>query len=118
MFDMHKLECEYGDYSNGVGCSVKVEGGEPYLLLNLEMLYKLCKEKGLCGPHGDFTYIMFRNDHFHIFIVELKSIKENSDKSLNSILDSSVEKFRNVMRSSFYRHMQLTVLKPFYPILG
>ncbi|MHA1595130.1 MAG: hypothetical protein ACTSXX_10370 [Candidatus Baldrarchaeia archaeon] len=117
---MHKLKGEYGDYYGNRGCYVKVEGGEPYLLLNMEMFHKM---KGLSGSHCDFTYITFKDEEFHIFIVELKNVERSSDESLEEILNKSVEKLRNSLEiiDEFAKqslNIRNTRTKKYYAILA
>jgi len=110
---MHRLEGEYGDYSGGAGCSVVVRGGEPYLLLNLEMLFELCK--GVHGSHSDFVYVMRdRDGTFNVFVVELKgglvrngSLAEKFRNSLNAIRDLIVKHFNISGHVNYYAVLAL-----------
>ena len=86
---MHELEGNYKDKDGD--CSVKIGGGEPYLLLNLELFHKLMGN--ITGPHCDFMYVIFKKDKFIVFIVELKNIKHI--KSLEELLDKTIQKFQN-----------------------
>ena len=88
--DMHELEGNYRDKDGD--CSVKIEGGEPYLLLNLELFQKLTDR--FKGPHCDFIYVISKEDRFIVFIVELKNIKyiESLEEEL---LDKTFQKFQN-----------------------
>lgn len=85
---MHKIN---GKYQDG-NCSVWLEGGEPYLILNLESYYRF-KSPG--GRHCDFVYILCRNNKIEIFIVELKELnkvdKENIRESIQGKFSQTFE---------------------------
>ena len=68
---MHRLK---GKYSDG-NCGVKIDGGEPYVILNLEMYHKA---NGVGGAHCDFVYITSENEEFTVLAVELKEINDKT----------------------------------------
>ena len=95
---MHRLEGYYQDASGGYGCTIKVEGGEPYILLNLE---KYWSQSRLDGEHCDFLYICEKNNKYYIFIVELKDIEDKNlieeTKKRRELQQTLKNKFRNTI---------------------
>jgi len=87
---MHKFEGEYGEND----CNVKLKGGEPYFLINLE---KYCYSNNFGGssPHCDFIYVIFDGDKIKIFIVELKNINDIQRERIEGILNEAYDKFLN-----------------------
>jgi len=90
---VHEIECTYGDYSNGRGCPVRIECGEPFLLLNLETLYEVGRSRGVSGSHPDFVYIARDKSSgtFHVYLVELKDISDR--EQLEKIFEDIYQKF-------------------------
>ncbi|ASJ08055.1 hypothetical protein A3L11_01965 [Thermococcus siculi] len=76
---MHRIKGEYSDGDCGVG----IEGGEPYVILNLEMYHKA---KSIGGAHCDFVYITFKNEEFTALVVELKEINDVTKGNLRESL--------------------------------
>lgn len=95
---MHRIK---GEYSDG-NCSAGIEGSEPYVILNLEMYYKV---KGIGGAHCDFVYITFKNDEFTALIVELKEINEvtkgNIRESLQGKFPQTLKLLKEELMSIF-----------------
>jgi len=119
---MHKLEGEYTDGS----CSLRIKGGEVYLVFNLEIYWKL---KKLSGEHCDFVYICSEDNKWHIFVVELKDIKNDKDmkklwtrirnklrNSLN-IVESEILKFFKIQNGSIKYHGVFVVPSEFLALI-
>ncbi|WP_461864827.1 hypothetical protein [Thermococcus sp.] len=85
---MHRIKGEYSDGNCGVG----IEGGEPYVILNLEMYHKA---KSIGGAHCDFVYITSKNDEFTALVVELKEINDAAKKNIRKSLQG---KFPQTLR--------------------
>jgi len=86
MREDHRLE---GVYIAG-NCRVQIEGGEPFILMNLEMLSEI---KNLNSPHCDFFYLLCKNDEYHLFLIELKSIEKINQQGFKKLLDNVYNKF-------------------------
>ena len=85
---MHRIK---GEYSDG-NCSIRIEGGEPYVILNLEMYHKV---NSVGGAHCDLVYINFKNDEFTALVVELKEINDAAKKNIRESLQG---KFPQTLR--------------------
>jgi hypothetical protein len=72
---------EYGENGCFTIIDDKGNGKNPYMLLNIEELYK---SHGInSSSHCDFIYIYYdnRDNKFHIYFVELKNINSNDFKN-------------------------------------
>ena len=85
---MHRIK---GEYSDG-NCGIRIEGGEPYVILNLEMYHKV---NSVGGAHCDLVYINFKNDEFTALVVELKEINDAAKKNIRESLQG---KFPQTLR--------------------
>lgn len=85
---MHRIK---GEYSDG-NCSIRIEGGEPYIILNLEIYHKV---NSVGGAHCDFVYITSKNDEFTALVVELKEI---NDVTKGNIRESLQGKFPQTLK--------------------
>jgi len=94
---MHKFKGEYGENN----CNVKLEGKEPYFLINLE---KYCHCKSLSSlSHCDFIYTIFDGDKIKIFIVELKDVNDIQKEEIGGILNDVINnKFPQTLRFLLY----------------
>ncbi len=88
---MHKINGEYRDGN----CSVWLEGGEPYLILNLESYYRF-KSPG--GRHCDFVYVLCRGDRIEIFIVELKELNEAAKDNIRESIQGKFSQTFEVVK--------------------
>jgi len=120
---LHKMQCTYGDYSNGRGCSVEIEQGEPFLLLNLETLYEVGKSRGVSGAHPDFVYIARdrNNETFHVYLVELKDISAIGREQLRNILGEIYQKFAEgvvPIRQHVVQHFSIPGRVSYYAVIA
>ena len=124
---MHKLEGEYTCTSTGYRCSLRIKGGEVYVVFNLEIYWKL---RRLSGEHCDFIYICSKDKKWHIFVVELKDIKNNKlnmkklwtrirNKLVNSlnIVESEILKFFKIQNGSIKYHGVFVVPSEFLALI-
>lgn len=81
---MHKLS---GCYQEG-NCKLKIEGGEPVLLVNTEKLFN-------GEAHCDFVYICLKDGIHQVFIVEMKGIRSYPREK------GEIEKFWNKITAKF-----------------
>ncbi|MEM5777948.1 MAG: hypothetical protein QXJ06_05960 [Candidatus Aenigmatarchaeota archaeon] len=104
MRENHKLEGFYVTEN----CNILIKGGEPYILINLE---KFCELKKINSPHCDFIYLLFQNNQYHLFLVELKSMGELGEKELIDILDRVNKKFHKSkeMLVSMFRNFSINL---------
>lgn len=95
---MHRIK---GEYSDG-NCSIRIEGGEPYIILNLEMYHKV---NSVGGAHCDFVYITSKNDEITALVVELKEItnvtKRNIRESLQGKFPQTLELLKEKLMPVF-----------------
>jgi len=120
---VHEIECEYGDYSNGRGCSVKIKEGEPFLLLNLETLYDVARSRGVSGPHPDFVYIARdkNNEAFHVYLVELKDISDVDTEQLKNIFENIRDKFAQSVgpiKQHVVQHLIVSGFASYYAVIA
>ncbi len=67
---MHKMKATYDENR----CAVILEGGEPFLVLNIEKLSDLKRSN---QSHCDCMYIMFENnEQCNVHLIELKNISD------------------------------------------
>ena len=103
---MPKLD---GTYSEG-NCGVQLRGGEPYVLLNLEMFYDQNPE--ISGRRCDFVYICFKDGEWNVFVVELKDIQDLGNNPKKVIRDDFQGKFSQTL------NVLNTRILPFFNISG
>jgi len=123
---MHELEGMYKDRN----CCVYIQGGEPYVLINLEKFYG--QNPRISGSHCDFVYICFKDGEWNVFVVELKDIQnvKNEDvkkeirKSFQgkfsqtlSILETQILSFFNV-RCKIKRKARIVIPSEVLNIIG
>lgn len=94
MKENHRLE---GVYITG-NCNIQITGGEPYILINLEKFWEL---KNLKTSHSDFVYLLFKNNEYHIFMVEMKCFEKVDKQMLNDILNHVKMKFYESKKELF-----------------
>ena len=94
---MHRLEGTYSDSSGNYSCSLMIEGGEPFVVLNLEKYWDLNDRS---GEHCDFVYICEKDDIWYVFVVELKDIKKlpKDKKEIENFRESIRNKFGNSLK--------------------
>ncbi len=88
---MHRIEGKYGEGN----CDVKIKEKEPYIILNLEMYYKV---SNIGGAHCDFVYITFKNDEFIAYIVELKGINNVDEKKIRESLQGKFPQTLQILK--------------------
>ena len=95
---MHILNGKYTDENENYRCFVELQGGEPYILLNLEHYFANNKKN---ESHCDLLYIIYQiNDKkWRAFLIELKDIHEKNflsdKKSQKTFRKRIIQKFEN-----------------------
>ena len=108
---MHELVAEYKEND----CKVRVEGKEPYIILNLEKYSKL---KGLDGmPHCDFVYISFKDSKCEVFLVELKDVKSDRSDKLFSSIQNKFPQTLNLIRNELLNALGIASSSKYYGVV-
>ena len=94
---MHGLDGTYSDSPGNYSCSLWIEGGEPYIVLNLEKYWDL---NNCSGEHCDFVYICEKDGVWYVYVVELKDIKKPPEdkKEIEKLRESIRNKFGNSLK--------------------